>query len=123
MTLTLPVRVTPTYCGVILHLPPILSVTNDYLCIDLDGWDNRMLDVNEVEEEEIENRNQEEDETEEDFVSRERRDVLRLRLRDFASRAANRRNRIVDWAEILMGLEDQFGVSLLACFFEFLKDV
>nr|KAJ0187738.1 hypothetical protein LSAT_V11C900473570 [Lactuca sativa] len=112
---------------------------NDYLRIELDGWDNRILDVNEVEEEEdpqvdedrarfyyddeddddddeqeeeeeeeeTENRNQEEDETDEDFVRRERRDVLRLRLRDFASRAANRRNRILDWAEILMGLEDQ----------------
>ncbi|CAI9301945.1 unnamed protein product [Lactuca saligna] len=109
---------------------------NDYLRIELDGWDNRILDVNEVEEEEdpqvdedrarfyyddedddddeqeeeeeeTENRNQEEEETDEDFVRRERRDVLRLRLRDFASRAANRRNRILDWAEILMGLEDQ----------------
>nr|GLL48417.1 hypothetical protein DM860_013359 [Ipomoea trifida] len=34
------------------------------------------------------------------------RDVLRLRLRDLAARAASRRNRILDWAEILMGLED-----------------
>nr|XP_016513309.1 PREDICTED: E3 ubiquitin-protein ligase CIP8-like isoform X2 [Nicotiana tabacum]XP_016513310.1 PREDICTED: E3 ubiquitin-protein ligase CIP8-like isoform X3 [Nicotiana tabacum] len=42
----------------------------------------------------------------EEDVRRRRREVLRLRLRDFAARAANRRNRILDWAEILMGLED-----------------
>lgn len=109
---------------------------NDYLRIELDGWDNGNVNVNEDEdeedddpyqgdqdrarfvvdddddvddeqdeEEEIQNRNLEEDE--EDFVRRERRDVLRLRLREFASRAASRRNRILDWAEILMGLEDQ----------------
>ncbi|XP_024970290.1 E3 ubiquitin-protein ligase CIP8 [Cynara cardunculus var. scolymus] len=112
---------------------------NDYLRIELDGWDNGNVNLNEDEdededqedpyqgdqdrarfvvdddddidddehdeEEEIQNRNLEEDE--EDFVRRERRDVLRLRLRDFASRAASRRNRILDWAEILMGLEDQ----------------
>ncbi|TMW83296.1 hypothetical protein EJD97_002204 [Solanum chilense] len=53
------------------------------------------------EDEEVENR----DDDEED-LRRRRRDVLRLRLRDFAARAANRRNRILDWAEILMGLED-----------------
>ncbi|KAK6780738.1 hypothetical protein RDI58_022922 [Solanum bulbocastanum] len=53
------------------------------------------------EDEEVENR----DDDEED-LRRRRRDVLRLRLRDFTTRAANRRNRILDWAEILMGLED-----------------
>ncbi|XP_055813359.1 E3 ubiquitin-protein ligase CIP8 [Solanum dulcamara] len=52
------------------------------------------------EDEEAENRDDEED------LRQRRRDVLRLRLRDFAARAANRRNRILDWAEILMGLED-----------------
>uniref|UniRef100_A0A7N0R836 RING-type E3 ubiquitin transferase n=1 Tax=Kalanchoe fedtschenkoi TaxID=63787 RepID=A0A7N0R836_KALFE len=44
-------------------------------------------------------------ETEED-ARRRRRDVLRLRIRDIASRANSGRNRILDWAEILMGLED-----------------
>ncbi|KAK4356056.1 hypothetical protein RND71_025027 [Anisodus tanguticus] len=107
---------------------------DDYLRVELDGWgnyddddeeednevevrdgddgENRQSeddddddggnddDVDEDEDEENENRNDEED------LRRTRRDVLRLRLRDFAARAANRRNRILDWAEILMGLED-----------------
>ncbi|KAJ0750234.1 putative transcription factor C2H2 family [Helianthus annuus] len=42
-----------------------------------------------------------------DDVRRERRDILRLRLRQVVSRAASRHNRILDWAEMLMGLEDQ----------------
>ncbi|KAJ8557085.1 hypothetical protein K7X08_002710 [Anisodus acutangulus] len=58
-------------------------------------------DVHEDEDEENENRHDDEED-----LGRRRRDVLRLRLRDFAARAANRRNRILDWAEILMGLED-----------------
>ncbi|PIN03529.1 Ubiquitin--protein ligase [Handroanthus impetiginosus] len=108
----------------------------DYLRIELDGWDNDNDDDDEdedddehsvevIREEEGDNREgysennrsdgedeegieviepQAEDDEEE--MRRRRRDVLRLRLRDFASRAANRRNRILDWAEILMGLED-----------------
>ncbi|KAL9660774.1 hypothetical protein QQ045_025592 [Rhodiola kirilowii] len=43
---------------------------------------------------------------EEEDARRRRRDVLRLRIRDIASRANSGRNRILDWAEILMGLED-----------------
>lgn len=39
-------------------------------------------------------------------IRQRRRDVLRLQLRDFASRAASRRNRILDWADVLMGLEN-----------------
>ncbi|XP_073144439.1 E3 ubiquitin-protein ligase CIP8-like [Henckelia pumila] len=45
-------------------------------------------------------------ENDEEQMRRRQRDVLRLRLRNFASRAASRRNRILDWADILMGLED-----------------
>ncbi|KAL2522232.1 E3 ubiquitin-protein ligase [Forsythia ovata] len=41
-----------------------------------------------------------------DDTRRRRRDFLRLRLRDFAARAATRRNRVLDWADILMGLQD-----------------
>lgn len=107
---------------------------DDYLRVDMDGWGNDDDDDDEEEEdteievrngddgenrgnrsqsddddddddgdedEEVENR----DEDEED-LRRRRRDVLRLRLRDFAVRAANRRSRILDWADILMGLED-----------------
>ncbi|KAK9075055.1 hypothetical protein SSX86_003374 [Deinandra increscens subsp. villosa] len=126
---------------------------NDYLRIELDGWDNGnytvtdeedqefrsrwFYDDNEEEEEieiqneeerienrnedQIENRNEEEeiedqseeeeeeedDEHDEVSVRRERRDVLRSRLREVASRAASRHNRILDWAEMLIGLEDQ----------------
>lgn len=45
-------------------------------------------------------------ENDEEQMRRRQRDVLRLRLRNFAIRAASRRNRILDWADILMGLED-----------------
>ncbi|KAL0432342.1 UNVERIFIED_CONTAM: E3 ubiquitin-protein ligase CIP8 [Sesamum latifolium] len=111
----------------------------DYLRIELDGWDNDNDDEDEDEDEDddehsVEVVHEEEaddnrdrrtednrsdvedddeievietrDEDEEEDMRRRRRDVLRLRLRDFASRAASRRNRILDWAEILMGLED-----------------
>ncbi|KAL3505412.1 hypothetical protein ACH5RR_035253 [Cinchona calisaya] len=108
---------------------------DDYLRIELDGWENDDDEDddenNEIEqlrnegvvdnqgrEEESRDRSEDEDdeeeddenetleEREEDDLRRRRRDVLRLRLRDFAARAATRRNRILDWAEILMGLED-----------------
>lgn len=110
---------------------------DDFLRIELDGWENdeEEDDANENEENE-ENRNdvEEEDENEnvnedeegfeggedrsdheneenienydEEDLRRRRRDVLRLRIRDFATRARTGRNRILDWAEILMGLED-----------------
>ncbi|KAK6131015.1 hypothetical protein DH2020_035242 [Rehmannia glutinosa] len=119
--------------------PPVPSDPSDedYLRIELDGWDNDNDDEDEedddddehsvevVHEDEADNRErytednrsdgEDEDgievieprgEDEEEEMRRRRRDVLRLRLRDFASRAASRRNRILDWAEILMGLED-----------------
>lgn len=120
--------------------PPLPSDPSDedYLRIELDGWDNDNDDDDEdededddehsvevVHEEEADNRerytenNRSDGEDEEGIevieprgedqveeMRRMRRDVLRLRLRDFASRAASRRNRILDWAEILMGLED-----------------
>ncbi|KAG6422688.1 hypothetical protein SASPL_113066 [Salvia splendens] len=54
-----------------------------------------------------------EDDNEDEMVEmmRRRRDVLRLRLRDFASRAASRRNRILDWADVLMGLDSDTYVG------------
>lgn len=106
---------------------------DDFLRIEIDGWDNENdeeeQDVEvevEEEEEDDEDEDDEEDvrsveieghsdddeeeeneEREEDIRRRQRRDVLRLRLRDFATRARSEgRNRILDWAEILMGLED-----------------
>ncbi|KAK4387448.1 E3 ubiquitin-protein ligase CIP8 [Sesamum angolense] len=119
--------------------PPSDPSDEDYLRIELDGWDNDNDDEDEDEDDDddehsVEVVHEEEaddnrdrrtedngsdgedegeievietrDEDEEEDMRRRRRDVLRLRLRDFASRAASRRNRILDWAEILMGLED-----------------
>ncbi|KAK9270971.1 hypothetical protein L1049_026559 [Liquidambar formosana] len=107
--------------------PPPSDPTSedDFLRIELDGWDHDNdddededdEDVNEVEyrnEVEVEdgrsdNENEENGdnnrEREED-LRRRRRDVLRLRIRDIAARATNGRSRILDWAEILMGLDD-----------------
>lgn len=117
---------------------------DDYLRIELDGWDNdddgeeeeedddddgnqsvirnddadnqgrrnENQDRSEDGEEEGEEEEENDDENEnrqgrgEDVLSRSESEVLRLRLRDVAGRSANRRNRILDWAEILMGLED-----------------
>ncbi|KAL6504456.1 hypothetical protein OROGR_026379 [Orobanche gracilis] len=118
--------------------PPLPSEPSDddYLRIELGGWDNHNDDDDEdeddndehsvevVHEEEAGNRgrytennrsdgddedgveDEEEDGDDEEEMSRRRRDVLRFHLRDFASRAASRRSRILDWAEILMGIED-----------------
>ncbi|XP_073043779.1 E3 ubiquitin-protein ligase CIP8-like [Primulina eburnea] len=110
--------------------PPPQSepLEEDYLRIELDGWDNDddeddydEQSVEVIHEDEVENRdhypenrsNDEENdldeprgEDQEDEMLRRRRELLGLRLRDFATRATNRRNRILDWAEILMGLED-----------------
>ncbi|XP_022876046.1 E3 ubiquitin-protein ligase CIP8-like [Olea europaea var. sylvestris] len=103
---------------------------DDYLRIELDGWvddddddEEHSVEVHEDENHELEEDNENQDrsegeneegnevnenrtEDEEEEMRRRRRDLLRLRLRDFAARAASRRNRILDWAEILMGLED-----------------
>ncbi|KAF8410423.1 hypothetical protein HHK36_002952 [Tetracentron sinense] len=92
------------------------SEADDFLRIELDGWDNDDGDevADEVEfgnddedrsdnENGVENEDQEEDEGDR---LRRRRDVLRLRIRDFASRTTTGRNRIFGWSDILMGLED-----------------
>ncbi|KAL6527471.1 hypothetical protein OROGR_016561 [Orobanche gracilis] len=117
--------------------PPLPSDPSydDYLHIDLGGWDSDDDDEDSVEvvrEEEAGNRerytennrsdgedgdgievvdpprveDEEEDGDDEEEMSRRRRDVLRLQFRNFASLAASRRSRILDWAEILMGNED-----------------
>ncbi|OVA19623.1 zinc finger protein [Macleaya cordata] len=90
------------------------SEADDFLRIELDGWDNDEDEIefatndfdrsdNEIGEEEEEDEDQDEDEGD---SRRRRRDILRLRIRDIASRAASGRNRILDWSEIMMGLED-----------------
>ncbi|PQQ21579.1 E3 ubiquitin-protein ligase CIP8 [Prunus yedoensis var. nudiflora] len=106
---------------------------DDFFRIEMDGWDNDEDEDDahsvefhnqggeeneeageEVEDEEDRSDNEDEEnqedqqETDEQDVDvrRRRRDVLRLRIRDIATRARTGRNRILDWAEILMGLED-----------------
>ncbi|KAF5739342.1 E3 ubiquitin-protein ligase CIP8-like [Tripterygium wilfordii] len=101
----------------------------DFLRIELDGWDNDEDedyydgdDTNENENQEnrgewedngggelnevLDEENEENRDEDEADLRRRRQDVLRLRLRDFATRRRSGRNRILDWAEILMGLED-----------------
>ncbi|KAG2698333.1 hypothetical protein I3760_07G146800 [Carya illinoinensis] len=105
------------------HLPD-----DDFLRIELDGWENDEEDEdpnntefqNQEEEdgdepdeeedrsenEDQENQDQPERDEDEEDMRRRRRDLLRVRIQDFVPRARSGRNRILDWAEILMGLED-----------------
>lgn len=101
--------------------PPSRSPENDFLRIELGGWDNED-DENEndndddenddggvefEEHEEVEDRSGNEDpHGDDEDLRRRRRELLRLRIRDLATRTRSMRNRILDWAEILMGLED-----------------
>lgn len=101
------------------------SSEDDFLRVELDGWDNDQEEdddanddddddddyrtVDEVENEEGDRSDEENDvshEEQEEERRRRRREDIRLRIRDFASRSRTGRNRILDWAEILMGLED-----------------
>ncbi|KAJ7954603.1 E3 ubiquitin-protein ligase CIP8 [Quillaja saponaria] len=103
------------------------SPEDDYLRIEINGWNNNGNDDdeddgvefhiggddNEAAEEEREEREDRQDNEDdphivgdEEDLRRRRRDMLRLRLRDLATRTRSGRNRILDWAEILMGLED-----------------
>lgn len=93
--------------------PPNRSPENDFLRIQLGGWDNDE-DEDEDEgdndgeehegavEEQVDRSGNEEDED----LRRRRRELLRLRIRDLATRTRSMRNRILDWADILMGMED-----------------
>ncbi|XP_076906952.1 uncharacterized protein LOC143563249 [Bidens hawaiensis] len=86
----------------------------------------RAFDDDDEKEEHIDNQNEEEEagddeedtnddddddinnDDEDDVLTRRRlRDALRIQLRGVANLAARRRNRMLDWAEILMRLEDQ----------------
>ncbi|CAI0381716.1 unnamed protein product [Linum tenue] len=80
---------------------------DDFLRIDLDGWDNGEEEAEDEEEGEEEEEEEERDvDVDDEEDRRRRREILRLRIRDFATRTRTGRNRILDWAEILMGLED-----------------
>ncbi|KDP36906.1 hypothetical protein JCGZ_08197 [Jatropha curcas] len=118
-------------------LPQDPHSEDDFLRIELNGWDNDDEEEedddedNDPNENENDNGNENEgnrnegehdgeegedqsdneneanrDGDDEEDLRRRRRDILRLRIRDFATRARSGRNRILDWAEILMGLED-----------------
>lgn len=101
--------------------PPSRSPENDFLRIELGGWENdeenehdddgeddNGVNGDEFEEnEEVEDRSGIEDpHGDDEDLRRRRRELLRLRIRDLATRTRSMRNRILDWAEILMGLED-----------------
>ncbi|KAI3906968.1 hypothetical protein MKW92_050818 [Papaver armeniacum] len=109
------------------------SESDDFLRIELDGWEhdegddeiefgNTEFDRSDYEFEHEEEEEEEEDEAENDNEDvndeepphqdeddrRRRREILRLRIRDIASRtgSGSGRNRILDWSEIMMGLVD-----------------
>ena len=97
--------------------PPDHTSEDDFLRIELDGWNNDEddEDVNENdgegEEQEEEDRSDNENEgnvyrpeIDQDFLRR-RREMLRRRIRNLAAQASGNRNAILDWA-ILMASED-----------------
>lgn len=80
---------------------------DDYLRVEIGRSENEdEVEENEAdqEEEDDENRNESDEDDEEDYRLGQR-DVIRFRLRDLAARAANSRSRTLDWAEILIGME------------------
>ncbi|MCL7032858.1 hypothetical protein MKW94_001029 [Papaver nudicaule] len=103
---------------------------DDFLRIEFDEWEEQVEGDDEIEfgnttdyeyqdEHEEENQDDNEEDNENVVVNddedpyfdvdrRRRREILRLRLRDIASRtgSGNGRNRILDWSEIMMGLVD-----------------
>ncbi|XP_057735358.1 E3 ubiquitin-protein ligase CIP8 [Arachis stenosperma] len=104
--------------------PPSRSPENDFLRIELGGWDNDDDEDDDDDEENgiefhhggedrenaVEERGDrvgnEEPHGDDEDLRRRRRELLRLRIRDLATRTRSMRNRILDWADILMGLED-----------------
>ncbi|VFQ81938.1 unnamed protein product [Cuscuta campestris] len=83
---------------------------DDYLRVEIarsenDDEDEENEADQEEEDPEDENRN-ESDEDEEEEYRFGPRDVIRFRLRELAARSANSRNRTLDWAEILIGMEE-----------------
>ncbi|OIW06803.1 hypothetical protein TanjilG_11528 [Lupinus angustifolius] len=93
--------------------PRSRSPGSDFLRIELGGWnddeegDDDNDDGEEEEEERDRNGNMDLHGDDEDLRrSRRRREVLRLRIRDLAMRTRSMRNRILDWSDILSGLDD-----------------
>ncbi|KAK1362293.1 RING-type E3 ubiquitin transferase [Heracleum sosnowskyi] len=113
--------------------PPPERVDDDYMRIELDGWEEEDDEDEDEDEDEDDNEDENNDEDNEDVAEvvdssheqrfdddedpervesdeelrRARRDRLRQRLRDFATLGTSRRERILDnWADILMGFED-----------------
>ncbi|OIW12762.1 hypothetical protein TanjilG_24695 [Lupinus angustifolius] len=89
--------------------PPSRSPDNDFLRIELGGLDNDDDDEDEEEDGEEEHEDQIDNVDlpgDDEDLSRRRREVLRLRIRDLASRTRSMRNRILDWPGILTGMED-----------------
>ncbi|CAN4112862.1 unnamed protein product [Withania somnifera] len=84
------------------HADPSDDDDEDHNEIQVTNGDNRG-NLSQSEDEDDDGGNEDVVDDEEDLRRRRR---LPLRLRDFPVRASNRRNRILDWAEILMGLED-----------------
>ncbi|KAK4771536.1 hypothetical protein SAY87_032068 [Trapa incisa] len=106
---------------------PNSASDDDFLRVEMDGWDNdeEEDDGDEDGEENVDreggdgtiedsedggrsdNENEESmEDYDEDQLLQRRRDVLHLQLRDIATGTRGGRNRILDWAEILMGLDD-----------------
>lgn len=100
--------------------PPDRASEDDFLRIELEGWDSEEdEDVNENEndgegeERQEEDRSDNENENEENVYRpeinqdplRRRREMLRRRIRDLAARASGNGNPILDWA-ILMASQD-----------------
>ncbi|KAF5202750.1 E3 ubiquitin-protein ligase ring1 [Thalictrum thalictroides] len=90
------------------------GINNDDIGIGVVRTENEIANEDEADDDEDDDEGEEDEEEvdpdeepgEDDVRRRIRRDLLRLRIRDFASRATSGRNRILDWSEILMGLED-----------------
>lgn len=87
--------------------PPNRSPHHDFLRIELGGWDHNDEDDDDDREEQHEDRTANVDlRGDDEDLRRRRRELLRVRIRDLATRTRSMRNRILDWSDILMGLED-----------------
>ncbi|KAJ0087141.1 hypothetical protein Patl1_09527 [Pistacia atlantica] len=90
----------PSFGSQFLQVLRLIAHAAHFLRIELDGWENDDDDDDANENEQ--NQNDEEEEDNEDDEDHEGGGEDHY----FATRARTGRNRILDWAEILMGLED-----------------
>ena len=79
------------------------SPDDDFLRIEIDGWN---VEEGEGNEEEGDGDRSENEEEELNRTRRRLRESLRHRLRDLMTRGALERNRMVDWADILTDLDE-----------------